>query len=186
VAIRGCEEGAGRAPGNLRAWRKSRAALQSFERQRVGWRSKQKNSRGPKGEVTMDWPPQILILAPESSERNKLQRIISHCAASVFCCSTLLEAQSFLSGQLVNAVFAQNPLPDGDLSAVLADVHRYQSKVPVVALLDGANWDQYEEVMRAGAFDYLAFPPGTLEVKRVLWSALHAFSTERREHGVAA
>jgi DNA-binding NtrC family response regulator len=135
----------------------------------------------------MDWPVRVLIVAPESPDRNRLQKIFSDSGAKSVCCSTLLEARAILSGRLFfSAVFCQEPLPGGNLRALLADVARYQSGVPVVALSVRADWDAYLRTTYAGAFDCLALPPAPLEAQRVLWSAIYNFSTARAGEAVAA
>jgi DNA-binding NtrC family response regulator len=138
-----------------------------------------------KTEREMIWPPQVLIVATECSDRDRLQKIFSQCGVHCFCYSTLMEAQPFLSGQPVSAVFAEDRLPDGDLRAILAGVNHFQKDVPIVVLSRHADWDSYIAIMAAGAFDCLAFPPGTLEAKRVLWSALQSFSTAQHHQPVA-
>ena len=134
----------------------------------------------------MAWPVQVLIVAQESGEREKLYKICSAAGVHTVCCSTLLEAQSFLSGHSVSAVFAETVLPDSDLQAVRATVRRLQNGVPIVALIWGMDWDSYLGGMGAGAFDCLNLPASTLETKRVLWSALQAFSTTVARESVVA
>jgi DNA-binding NtrC family response regulator len=137
-------------------------------------------------EPVMVWPPQILIIDQESGERDKLQKIFTASGVRVFCYSTLLETESFLSGQPVNAIFAETPLPDGDFRALRAEVERYRKGVPIIVLSRNMDWDQYLAAMGAGAFDCLSLPANTLEAKRVLWSALQAFSTTSSQEPVAA
>jgi DNA-binding NtrC family response regulator len=127
-------------------------------------------------ENPMVWPTHILIIAAESSERNGLQRVFSQCGVRCRCCSTLADALALLSNQPVSAVFTEDRLPDGDLPDILRAVGQLQEGLPVVALSRQADWDSYLADMAAGAFDYLAFPSGTLEARRVLWSALQEFS----------
>lgn len=134
----------------------------------------------------MVYPAQVLIIAQESGERENLQKIFAASGVRVFCYSTLLEAQSFFSGQPVSAVFAETPLPDGDFQAVRAEVDHFQRGVPIVALARNMDWNIYLARMGAGAFDCLGFPPSSREAKRVLWSALQAFSTVRSQQPVAA
>jgi DNA-binding NtrC family response regulator len=134
----------------------------------------------------MLWPPQVLIIARESSDRDKLEAICSASGAHPFSYSTLLEAQSFLSGQPVSAIFVEDPPPDSDFRTVLADVEREQKNIPVIALSRRVDWDSYLCSLNAGAFDCLALPPSTLEARRVLWSALQAFSTARSDELVVA
>jgi DNA-binding NtrC family response regulator len=139
-----------------------------------------------KGDV-MNWPVKVLIVAPESPDRDRLQKIFSDSGAKSACCSTLLEARTILSGHLFfSAVFCQDPLPGGDLQTLLADVARYQNGVPVVALSLQADWDAYLRAMYAGAYDCLALPPAPLEAQRVLRSAIREFSTVRTGEAVAA
>lgn len=134
----------------------------------------------------MNWPPRVLIVAPESPDRNQLQKIFSDSGVETLRCSTLLELESVLSGQFVAAVFCQDPLPDGDLPSVIAEVGRYQEEVPVVALAKQSDWDAYLRTLYAGAFDCLAMPPAPLEARRVLWSAIHAFTASHAGAPVAA
>ncbi len=126
----------------------------------------------------MSWPAQILIVAQESPERQKLQEIFQKAGVRTFCCCTLLESESFLSGQPVSAVFAETPLPDGDFQAVRSIVGRLQSDVPIVALTRNMDWNSYLAAMGAGAFDCLSLPPNSMEATRVLWAALQGFSTK--------
>lgn len=125
----------------------------------------------------MTWPAQVLIIAQESDDRDRLQNIFSSAGVRTFCYSTLMEGMSFLSGQPVSAIFVESPLPDGDFKAIHAEVERFQKSVPIVALSRNLDWAGYLSAMGAGAFDCLALPPSPLEAKRVLWSALQAFST---------
>jgi DNA-binding NtrC family response regulator len=131
----------------------------------------------------MIWPAQVLVVAKESKDRDALQKTLVASGAQVFCYATLLEAESFLSGQRVNAIFAEEKLPDGDFQALRTEVEHFQQGVPIIALARNMDWDSYLANMASGAFDCLSLPTSTLEIKRVLWSALNAFSTEpRREH----
>lgn len=134
----------------------------------------------------MVFPAHVLIIAPESQDRDRLETILLHSGVHVFLSSSLLEAQSFLSGHLVSAVFAQTTLPDGDFRAVLADVARFQQNVPVVALTRSIDWDSYLRDMAEGAFDCLTFPVSKLEGQRVLWSALQASSVALPHAATAA
>jgi DNA-binding NtrC family response regulator len=134
----------------------------------------------------MVWPAQILIVAQESDERDKLQKIFMASGVRVFCYSTLLETESFLSGQPVNAIFVETPLPDGDLQALRAEVERHRKGVPIVVLNRNMDWNSYLVSMGGGAFDCLSLPANTLEAKRVLWSALQAFSATSSQESVAA
>ena len=121
----------------------------------------------------MLWHSQVLLIAPESGERDNLEKIFQASDVLVFTCSTLLEAQSFLSGQLASAVFAHTDLPDGDFRTLLADVARFQKDVPVIALMQASDTNSDIDTIY-GAFDCLTLPAIKSEAQRVLRSALQA------------
>jgi DNA-binding NtrC family response regulator len=138
-----------------------------------------------KGDIMVS-PPQVLVIAPESGERDKLQKILSAAGVHPYCYATWMEALSFLSGQPTSVVFADVELPDCDFRGVHEDVDRVQTGVPVIALTRDANWNSYLAAMGAGAFDCLTLPPNTQETQRVLRAALRAISTARGNEHVAA
>jgi DNA-binding NtrC family response regulator len=133
----------------------------------------------------MIWPPQVLVIARESKDRDALQKTLAAAGSQVFCYATLLEAESFLSGQPVKAIFAEMNLPDGDFQVLRAEVEHFQQGLPIIALARKMDWNSYLATMAFGAFDCLSFPASTLEIKRVLWSALNAFPIELRPEPVA-
>jgi DNA-binding NtrC family response regulator len=137
-------------------------------------------------ECIMSWPAQVLIIAQESGERDKLQKVFNDAGVHAFCYSTLMEAQSFLSGQPVSAIFVEAPLPDGDFRAFRENIEHYQKHLPIVAMIRNMDWNSYLSSMGAGAFDCLELPPRAMEAKRVLWSALQECSTAARQEIVAA
>jgi DNA-binding NtrC family response regulator len=137
-------------------------------------------------EDIMIWPAQVLVVAGESNYRDALQKTLVASGTRVYCCATLLEAESFLSGQRVNAIFAEEKLPDGDFQSLRTEVEHFQLAVPIIALARNMDWDSYLANMASGAFDCLSLPASTLEIKRVLWSALNAFYTEPRPEHVAS
>ena len=131
-------------------------------------------------------PPQVLVIAPQSGARDKLQKILSAAGVHPFCYATWMEALSFLSGQPTSVVFADVELPDCDFPGVHQDVDRIQTGVPVIALTRDANWNSYLAGMGAGAFECLPLPPDTHETQRVLRAALRSNSTARGNEHVAA
>lgn len=131
-------------------------------------------------------PPQVLVIAPESGARDKLQKILSAAGVHPYCYATWMEALSFLSGQPASVVFADVELPDCDFRGVHEDVDRVQTGLPVIALTRGADWNSYLAGMGAGAFDCLTLPPDTHETQRVLRAALRAISTAHGDGPFAA
>ncbi len=134
----------------------------------------------------MLWPAQILVIAHESDDRWRLQKILEAAGTQVFCYSTLLEAQSFLSGQTVDAVFAETNLPDGDFQSVHAEVEHFQPDVPLIALSSKIDWNRSLVAMADGAFDYITLPVNPIAVNRALSAALSAITSDRHAETVAS
>ena len=131
----------------------------------------------------MIWPAQILVIACESKDRAKLLKTLQTCASHVFCYTTLLEAQSFLSGHDVDAIFAELQMPDGDFQALSKEVEHFQPGVPIVALARSLDFDSSSAASLA--FDFLPLPSSGSEIKRVIWSALDEVFTKMRLEPVA-
>jgi len=133
----------------------------------------------------MSWCPQVLIIASESLDRRKLERISAGFGVHIICCSTLIEAQPILSGNPISAVFAETPLPDGDLESILASVKQHRKLAPVVALIRPGTSTTRLAAIAAGAFECLSLPLNTADAKRVLWQALRACFTATHHELVA-
>jgi DNA-binding NtrC family response regulator len=133
----------------------------------------------------MIWPAQVLVIAQESKGREKLQRILQTTISHVFCYTTLLEAQSFLSGHDVDAIFAELRMPDGDFQDLIKEVEHFQPGVPIVALGQPLDLDSNASSAAFGAFNFLPLLASGSEIKRIIWSALDASFTRFRPLPVA-
>lgn len=122
-------------------------------------------------------PVQVLVVARETEERDQLDRRLGNFGVQVFCCSTLLEAESFLSAQAADVMFSEVLLPDGDFRDVRAEADRFQASLPVVALGRIDDWDSYLADIASGAFDYMFLPASERTILRMLDAALNASSS---------
>ena len=82
------------------------------------------------------------------------------------------EARVLLFQKDFRVVLCSDTLPDGVFHAVLKEIRRSTTNIPVIVLSYLADWDAYLKALGVGAFDYIICPPKPAEAERILWSAL--------------
>lgn len=110
----------------------------------------------------------ILIVCPENESRGKIVTTILNCGFHALPCSSCREANSLLQSKSFTVLFCSDTLDDGSYQEVI----EMAKPVPVIILSRFAEWEPYMAALRAGAFDYIACPPDTDEVQRILKCAL--------------
>ena len=118
---------------------------------------------------------QILLVSCESSDRLHLQKVFEASGSEVFCCSTLLEAESFLSGQHADVIFADLNFPDGNCRDLMVEIEHFQMRTPLIALDRKTERDSCAPAAKVpGIFHRLSLPASASQIEDVLQSALHA------------
>lgn len=107
---------------------------------------------------------QVLVISPEAGHHKEISAAVQRYGIGSICCTKLVEAERFLGQQKVSVVFCHDTLPDGDFQRVIAAV----TPTPVVVLSRFAEWDHYLAALRAGAFDYIAYPSDSAEIERIV------------------
>jgi DNA-binding NtrC family response regulator len=127
-----------------------------------------------------------LVIYDEGENRQKIVVAALKCGLSPVCCSNMEEARILLSLKNFRVVLCSDTLPDGDYSAVLKEVKRPTTIIPVIILSCLADWDAYLKALGVGAFDYIICPPKPAEAERILWSALaDTVHSQQAVHAVA-
>lgn len=121
----------------------------------------------------------ILILCAEPESRDRIVASVRERGLDLVLPSNCRQARTLLAQQDLAAVFCSDDLGDGEYS----DIIEAARPAPVIVLSRLAEWDPYLAALRAGAFDYIACPPDSREVQRILASALNERS---RLNGPAA
>ncbi len=124
--------------------------------------------------MTVPWD--ILVLSAEIEERRVLVHILETQTLEPICSSTIRESLEILHQDRVGLVFCDKSLPDGTYRDFLAAVRSLKSKVRVVVTSRHADWDEYLEAMRLGAFDAIAAPCRPTDVE---WMVIQAKRDER-------
>ena len=127
-----------------------------------------------------------LIICDKGENRQKVVAAALKCGLSPICCSNMEEARILLLQNDFRVVLCSDTLPDGDFNAVLKEVSRPTTKIPVIVLSYLADWDAYLKALGVGAFDYIICPPKPAEAERILWSALaDTVHSQQPVHAVA-
>lgn len=123
-----------------------------------------------------------LLICPEEESRNGVVGTLRKCGVLPLSCSTYLEARRLLQQHNFSVVLCSDRLADADYRSVITAA----KPIPVVVLSRLAEWGPYLAALRAGAFDYIACPPDSSEVERILWSAVNEGSRMCRKAASAA
>lgn len=111
----------------------------------------------------------VLVLCPEDQKsRDGIVAAIRKCGLHPESCSSYKEARGALVRHELAAVFCTDALDDADYLQVIETA----KPVPVIVVSRFADWGPYVAALRAGAFDYVASPPASDEVERILRCAL--------------
>ena len=127
-----------------------------------------------------------LIICDKGEDRQKVVAAVLKCGLSPISCSNMEGARILLFQKDFRVVVCSDTLPDGDFHAVLQEVRRSTTNIPVIVLSYLADWDAYLSALGIGAFDYIICPPKPAEAERILWSALaDTVHSQQAVHAVA-
>jgi len=124
----------------------------------------------------------VLIVCPEQASHGQVVESVLNCGLNSLSCSDCREARNLLERQSFKVVLCSVGRCDGDHR----DVIKVAKPTPVVVVTERTEWSRYLAALRAGAFDYIAFPSDGAQVKRTLWSALIENARLRRKAASAA
>jgi DNA-binding NtrC family response regulator len=74
---------------------------------------------------------------------------------------------------------------DGKYVDIVKLVGQSDTKVLVIVVSRTGEWPEYLTAIRAGAFDYLAYPPIPGELQRIIQNAFRERGRQRRLEGTA-
>src|SRR5215469_13091565 len=106
----------------------------------------------------MNIPWQIVVASSDLEGRRALASILTRQGLDPISTSTFAECKDVIDKETVGLVFCDRHLADGDYRDVLNASRSGKGKVRVVVTSKHADWDEYLEAMRMGAFDVIASP----------------------------
>jgi len=131
--------------------------------------------------MTVPWD--VLVASAEIEDRRGLMHILQAQELEPICCSAIRESIEILQKQTVGLVFCDKNLSDGTYRDLLSAIRSLKTKVRVVVTSRHADWDEYLEAMRLGAFDVIAAPCRPTDVE---WMVIQAKRDERNRPRKAA
>ena len=129
--------------------------------------------------------PNGLVVSSDEEVRRKLAQILGQCGLAPVFASTVTESGMALAGHEVFIVLCDDYLPDGKYVDIVKLVGQSDTKLLVVVVSRTGEWPEYLTAIRAGAFDYLAYPPIPGELQRIIQNALRECGRHRRLEGTA-
>jgi DNA-binding NtrC family response regulator len=124
----------------------------------------------------MNIPWQIVVASSDLEGRRSLTSILTRQGLDPISISSFAECRRVMEKESVGLVFCDRHLADGDYRDVLNASRSMTGKVRVVVTSKHADWDEYLEAMRLGAFDVIASPCRPTDVE---WMVIQAKRDER-------
>jgi DNA-binding NtrC family response regulator len=114
----------------------------------------------------------VLIVSFDPLQCEKLEKIARQLGLQSIRCASLTDARAHIGEQTFQFVLCSDDLPDCNLRTAMRVLTTSTGGVPVIVLSHLADWDAYMRALGAGAFDYIACPPDSVEAERILRHAL--------------
>jgi two-component system response regulator PilR (NtrC family) len=131
----------------------------------------------------MNVPWQIVIASSDLESRRALSNILEKQGLDPLAASTVRECKEYLAKKDVRLLFCDRTLADGDYHDLLNASRAEKLQTRIVVTSNHADWDEYLEAMRLGAFDVIASPCRPTDVE---WVILQALRFERTQPAPAA
>jgi DNA-binding NtrC family response regulator len=129
----------------------------------------------------MDRAIPILVVSSESKNRHALRDILNQQGWKTICTSTVGECEEVFANQNIDLVFCDRGLTDGTYRDILALSRSRSLSLRLVVTSQLADWGEYLEALRDGAFDLIASPAQTADTIR----AINQAQREDQETGMA-
>jgi ActR/RegA family two-component response regulator len=128
--------------------------------------------------------PKGLVASSDEEVLQKLAKIMGQCGLATFLAFRVGESIKILDREDVCLVLCDDFLIDGNYEDILNAAEKSRTKAPVIVFSSTGDWPDYFKALRAGAFDYMAYPPFLGELPRVIRNALGS-RTARTVEGTA-
>lgn len=119
----------------------------------------------------------VLVVSSDVVVRRHLAEILVSLGIDPVRLSTLRECHEVLAQKRVGLVFCDPHIADGNYQDLLAAYPADGSRPRVVVTSCTADWEEFNEAMRCGAFDVISVPCRHTDVE---WMVIQAKRAERR------
>ena len=124
--------------------------------------------------MTVPW--EVMVISSDLENRQELVHLLQQQEVDPISASSIAESLSLLKNNLIGLVFCDAHLCDGSYRHFLSSVRSLKTKCRVVVTSRQADWDEFLEAMRLGAFDVIAAPCRPTDVE---WMVIQAKRDER-------
>ena len=119
---------------------------------------------------------EIVVVSSDLETRRQLSHILEEQGNDPICASSLSECHETIAHHNVGLVFCDPHLSDGNYRELLAAYRLRDWKPRVVITSRSADWEEFKEAMRWGAFDVISSPCRPTDVE---WMVIQAKREER-------
>jgi DNA-binding NtrC family response regulator len=109
-----------------------------------------------------------------------LSNILDKLGVDPLTSSSVRECKELIASERVGLIFCDRLLADGNCYDLLNASRCGRTKARVVVMSSTADWDEFLEAMRLGAFDVIASPCRATDVEWIIIQALRYERTEAR------
>jgi DNA-binding NtrC family response regulator len=124
----------------------------------------------------MNLPWDILIASADLEGRRRLANILSKLEVDPLTTSSIRESKEIIATERVGLIFCDRLLSDGNCYDLLNASKAGKTKARIVVTSSTADWDEFLEAMRLGAFDVIASPCRATDVE---WMIIQTLRYER-------
>lgn len=118
----------------------------------------------------------VVVASSELGSRLHLGGILMKLGLDPVCVPTLRDCHETVVRKNIGLIFCDAQLTDGSYTDLLSAFRRRQRKPRVVLTSRLADWDEFKEAMRWGAFDVVSSPYRPMDVE---WIVIQARRDER-------
>ncbi len=116
--------------------------------------------------------PNVLVISDAPEAQMIFAGVLGRYGIAPIVAPDVTTAQTILSGHSISLVFCSDEMPDGGIDIVLRETSQSSCKVPVVVVSRLDDWGRFLDFLKAGAFDYVLYPPRGIEIDRIVKRAL--------------
>src|SRR5687768_677253 len=116
--------------------------------------------------------PSILVIDDDRSVRRQIESAFQDTDVSVECAATAAEGIEQLRANAPDAVLLDIMLPQQSGLEIFYEIHRIDSRLPVMFITATDSSDTAIEAMTLGAFDYLLKPLDLPKLRQVVQQAV--------------
>jgi DNA-binding response OmpR family regulator len=132
----------------------------------------------------------VLLVSSRRSIQQPFDDALAKYGLKLAIAESMAEAETILKTDPIALIFCSDEMPSSDIDALIRQDWRQEelqgARIPVIMVSRLDDCEQYLRFLRAGAFDYVLYPPVGREFERILRLGLKAAETRKTRQAVSA